>query len=452
MEQIKPFAVIFVIPTFLLGLVLASAFSAGASATVTVLSPNGGECFVVGETIGIQWSMSTQVYDVEVSVRDTNTNAVVLIAHTNPGATSAAWIAPLDLKGKPLKIMVNAHDSAHAVIGTDESDNVFGIADSCSTSTNTTAPNAPTNLAASAISSTRIDLSWTDNSANESGFKVYRKFSSESTWPAFSSYLARLDVNAMAYSDTSVSGGKSYDYRLYAYNDAGFSSPAEVLKVATPTTDTATDDTLPPALVSGPQAGSITSSSATISWGVNEPAFPQVFYGSSNILGSVAASSQTTSSELQTVSLTGLLSGTEYWYQIRSCDASGNCFVDSTVYNFKTIAEAGAASISGIVRDSNGSALANIIVAAGDTQIRYQATTNTNGAYQLSVAAGTWNVGVKTQRDGYFNPPIQVITIASGAQRTGLDFQYQSDTTGVAVTGTVRLFGGPVLAHVWARE
>jgi hypothetical protein len=35
-----------------------------------------------------------------------------------------------------------------------------------------TIPNAPTNLAASAISSFQIGLSWTDTSTNEDGFKV----------------------------------------------------------------------------------------------------------------------------------------------------------------------------------------------------------------------------------------------------------------------------------------
>jgi len=37
------------------------------------------------------------------------------------------------------------------------------------------APEAPTGLAATVLSSTEIELTWQDNSTNESGFKVERK-------------------------------------------------------------------------------------------------------------------------------------------------------------------------------------------------------------------------------------------------------------------------------------
>src|SRR6185436_8231411 len=45
-----------------------------------------------------------------------------------------------------------------------------------------TAPAAPSNLAASAASSSQINLSWRDNSANESGFIIQRALSSGGPW------------------------------------------------------------------------------------------------------------------------------------------------------------------------------------------------------------------------------------------------------------------------------
>jgi hypothetical protein len=38
-----------------------------------------------------------------------------------------------------------------------------------------TPPNAPTNLTLTVVSSSQINLSWSDNSDNETGFKIERK-------------------------------------------------------------------------------------------------------------------------------------------------------------------------------------------------------------------------------------------------------------------------------------
>ena len=45
-------------------------------------------------------------------------------------------------------------------------------------------PTAPGNLAAAAVSSSRIDLTWTDNSSNEQGFKVERSTDGVTFTPA----------------------------------------------------------------------------------------------------------------------------------------------------------------------------------------------------------------------------------------------------------------------------
>jgi hypothetical protein len=46
--------------------------------------------------------------------------------------------------------------------------------DSNGNSTTTVVPITPTNLAGTVISTTQINLSWTDNSTNETGFKIER--------------------------------------------------------------------------------------------------------------------------------------------------------------------------------------------------------------------------------------------------------------------------------------
>ncbi|MTI54990.1 fibronectin type III domain-containing protein [Geosporobacter ferrireducens] len=78
------------------------------------------------------------------------------------------------------------------------------------------APSAPTNLSASVISNSRIELSWTDRSNNETGFKIERKTGSGSY-----EEIATVGANKTGYTDTGLSSNVTYTYRIRAYNSAG---------------------------------------------------------------------------------------------------------------------------------------------------------------------------------------------------------------------------------------
>lgn len=90
-------------------------------------------------------------------------------------------------------------------------------------------PAAPTNLAASAASSTRIDLTWTDGSSNETGFKIERRSGSG----AFSQ-IATVGAGVAATSDIGLSPSTSYSYRVRATNGAGDSAYSNTATVSTP--------------------------------------------------------------------------------------------------------------------------------------------------------------------------------------------------------------------------
>lgn len=81
-------------------------------------------------------------------------------------------------------------------------------------------PTAPSTLAAIAISATQINLSWTDNSANEAGFRIERRTGSIGNWVQ----IATVGANATSFSNTGLSASTQYFYRVRATNSGGDSA------------------------------------------------------------------------------------------------------------------------------------------------------------------------------------------------------------------------------------
>jgi len=81
-------------------------------------------------------------------------------------------------------------------------------------------PAAPTALSATPISGSRIDLAWTDNSAEEFGFQIERALSSGGPW----TNIVNVSAAVTTYSDTSVTNGTTYYYRVRAFNSGGSSA------------------------------------------------------------------------------------------------------------------------------------------------------------------------------------------------------------------------------------
>jgi hypothetical protein len=91
-------------------------------------------------------------------------------------------------------------------------------------------PLAPTNLSATAAAPTEINLSWTDNSDNEEGFKVERKSGAEGSY----SLIATTAGNVASYSDSNLSASTVYFYRVLAFNSEGESSYSNEASATTP--------------------------------------------------------------------------------------------------------------------------------------------------------------------------------------------------------------------------
>ncbi len=136
---------------------------------------------------------------------------------------------------------------------------VLALIYSCSTnndsngnSTTTVVPAPPSNLAGTVISTSQINLSWTDNSTNETGFKIERK-----TGTGAYIFIGTVNADIQTYNDLGLSPNTSYTYRVYSNNAAG-NSPTYSNEV---TLTTISQQSLP--ILTTTNASAITSTTAS---------------------------------------------------------------------------------------------------------------------------------------------------------------------------------------------
>jgi hypothetical protein len=166
------------------------------------------------------------------------------------------------------------------------------------------ATNAPSNLVTTAVSSSQVNLTWTDNSTDETGFTFVFDTNSGLTNP---DYTYAGGVNTTSYSHTERSAATTYFYKIKAEGNPD--SAWTVVKSAT----------TPP----GNLAASVVSNSQiNLSWTGNS--------GNSNIVGYTVASATNSSfigADYQFVSggtgatsfnHTGLNANTTYYYKIKA--------------------------------------------------------------------------------------------------------------------------------------
>lgn len=91
-------------------------------------------------------------------------------------------------------------------------------------------PAAPSNLTATAVSRSQINLTWTDNANNEDGFKIERCKGATCTNFA---QIAQVGPNVTSFSNTGLSRNTTYQYRVRAYNANGNSGYSNIMSAKT---------------------------------------------------------------------------------------------------------------------------------------------------------------------------------------------------------------------------
>ena len=241
-----------------------------------------------------------------------------------------------------------------------------------------TEPNAPDGLVATATGKTSIDLSWADNSINESGFRVERSLD-DSSW----SQVINVGSNVEAYSDTSLTAGTTYYYRVFAFNGEGDSAPS-VSASAT------TDPDLPPDPPAAPSSlGAIAAgpNSIDLTWADNadnETAYRiqrRTELTSFATIGTIGANSTSYTD-------TGLIADTEYFYRVFAYNGDGDSGFSNVASESTDPEPPVTLSLSAAGRTAKGKQVIDLswTGAAGTNVDVYRdgnkiATTANNGAY-----------------------------------------------------------------------
>ena len=176
-------------------------------------------------------------------------------------------------------------------------------------------PAAPSGLGATAVSTSQINLAWTDNASNETGFKIER--CSGEGCSGFAQ-IATVGANVTAFANTGLAASTSYSYRVRAYNEGGdsnYSDPATAVTQAAPAV---------PAAPTNLTATAVSRSQINLGWTDN--ASNETGFYIERCKGSTCtrfARIATVGANVTTYSNTGLSSNTSYRYRVQAFNASG---------------------------------------------------------------------------------------------------------------------------------
>ncbi len=198
--------------------------------------------------------------------------------------------------------------------------NSAGSSTSNTTNTATPAapPAAPSNVVATAVSSSQINLTWTDNSANETGFTIERATAGTGPWTT----LTTTTVNVVSYSSTGLVSGTTYYYRIKAESAVGASGYSS--------TASATTQGTAPAAPTALAAAAASSSQINLTWtdnSTNETGFAIERAASSSGPWSAVTTTAANASSYQDA---GLASATAYYYRVKAVNGVGGSAYSNT--------------------------------------------------------------------------------------------------------------------------
>ncbi len=341
--------------------------------------------------------------------------ALLAIAPMRLDASNAVYIAGSTMSSMGVCKVNSAGTSSWAAttssgypvwfeFGTDNSIYVVGGTTARFTQSGTipTAPATPSNLVATAAGTSSINLTWSDNSTNETGFVLMQS----STPGGIFNKLITLPANTTSYTDVGLGSSATYYYKIQATNTGGNSTWSNEAS-ATTNTPPATIPAAPSNLVAAASGSSVIN----LTWIDN--ASNETSYVLQRSLSSASgfAAIATLGSNSTSYSNTGLNSSTTYYYRVQAVNTAGISAWSNTA-NATTVA---------LPPPTIPAAPSNLTVVAGCNQINLvwrdnsinetafeiSRATSINGTYSIIATLGanstTYNnSGLRNNRRYYY--------------------------------------------------
>ncbi len=381
------------------------------------------------------------------------------------------------------------------------------VAPSTSTTSGTgssslTPPYAPSGMAATVVGGS-VKLTWVSNSTNESGFKLYKIKSG--LWTE----LTNVGAGVTTYTDTSVTAGQTYNYRVQSFIQSANSIAYSPVSNTATVTVTASTSTAPPAASTTTTSSSVVTAPTTTSPSITAPAAPSnlaVVMASTSYVSLRWTDNSTNETGFKLYKLisggwtdignvsantteytdTNVSAGVYYYYKVQAFaqPAPGAYPLYSAVSNIvsvvpgktnisplvgvnqvapnssvsTTTAETAAPSttavtlaiVTGTITDESGQPVAKVGIHAynADFSVNTQAVTGFTGTYSITLAPGSYSVEVllPSDRNDLVKPAPASITVTAG-QMLDQSFQLKAlAAASKAVSGTVRTGDGKAVA------
>ena len=267
-------------------------------------------------------------------------------------------------------------------------------------------------IASSALSTSSATITWTTDQASSSQVLYGTTTAYGSSSAANSSLTTGHSVTL-----TGLAAGTTYDFAVASANSAGTSATSGNYSFTTVQSTAASAP--PPAGSSGTGptisyvvSWGVTTSGITISWSTNSPATTSLSYGTTTSLGTTTPL-QNYLTVSHGLTLSGLTSGTTYYFVCNATDASGNSST-STVYTFTTAGTTQGTPAPSAPTSTGPPPQISYLLSWGVTSTGASISWSTNVASTTAIAYGT------TTALGSVTPVQTGLTVSHGVVLTGL--------------------------------